>query len=79
MKVTRRPREYQQKLRTELAKQFPDLTFFFAPADIVTQVLNFGLQAPIDVQITGPLPNNAADLQVAQQIRSELNREPGHR
>jgi multidrug efflux pump subunit AcrB len=69
--------KYQQKLRTELARQFPDLTFFFAPADIVTQVLNFGLQAPIDVQITGPLPNNAADLQIAQQIRSELNREPG--
>jgi len=69
--------KYQQRLRIELARQFPDLIFFFAPADIVTQVLNFGLQAPIDVQITGPLPNNAADLQIAQQIRSELNREPG--
>jgi multidrug efflux pump subunit AcrB len=69
--------KYQKILRRELAKQFPDLTFFFAPADIVTQVLNFGLQAPIDVQVTGPLPNAAADLQIAQQIRGELNREPG--
>jgi multidrug efflux pump subunit AcrB len=68
---------YQQTLRTELSKRFPDLNFFFAPADIVTQVLNFGLQAPVDVQVTGPLPNAAADLQIAQDIRGELNREPG--
>ena len=45
---------YQRTLRKELAKKFPQLQFYFAPADIVTQVLNFGLPASIDVQIVGP-------------------------
>jgi multidrug efflux pump subunit AcrB len=47
-----KPTEYYQNiLRRELPKRHPELQFFFAPADIITQVLNFGLQAPIDVQI----------------------------
>jgi multidrug efflux pump subunit AcrB len=69
--------EYQHQLRSELARQFPDLTFFFAPADIVTQVLNFGLQAPIDVQVSGPLGNKDANLKIAQNILAELNHQPG--
>ncbi len=44
-------RGYIRELRTQLNRQFPDLTFFFQPADIVTQILNFGLPSPIDVQI----------------------------
>jgi multidrug efflux pump subunit AcrB len=44
---------YVKELRSELHSQFPDLTFFFQPADIVTQILNFGLPAPIDVQVQG--------------------------
>ena len=40
-----------QKLRKELPQKFPGLTFYFAASDIATQVLNFGLPAPIDVQV----------------------------
>lgn len=45
--------EYIAQLRTELPTRFPELTFFFQPADIVSQILNFGLPAPIDIQIAG--------------------------
>jgi multidrug efflux pump subunit AcrB len=69
--------QYMRQLRQQLPKKFPDLTFFTAPADIVTQVLNFGLQAPIDIQIQGPRPNDAADDHVARQILSEVARLPG--
>ncbi len=47
-------------LRTKLAERFPQATFFFTPADITTQILDFGLPAPIDIQIVG---NNPAQLQ----------------
>ena len=46
--------DYMRTLRRELSRQFPELSFFFAPSDIVTQVLNFGLSAPVDIQIAGP-------------------------
>jgi multidrug efflux pump subunit AcrB len=63
---------YIERLRQELPQQFPGTAFFFEPADIVTQILNFGLPAPIDIQIVGSdMPHNfalAADM--AQQIRS---------
>src|ERR1700681_479347 len=63
---------YVAKQRAELPKAFPATAFFFEPADIVTQILNFGLPAPIDIQIIGTdMPHNfslAAGL--AQQIRS---------
>src|SRR5205823_1814930 len=49
---------YAEKLRTILGKRFPDLTVFFQPADIVSQILNFGLAAPIDVQVVGRDPRN---------------------
>ena len=45
--------EYVHALRSKLSKQFPGLTFYFLPADIVSQILNFGLPAPIDIQIVG--------------------------
>ena len=41
-------------LRRELPRQFPEMQFFFQPADIVNQVLNFGQPAPIDIRVTGP-------------------------
>jgi multidrug efflux pump subunit AcrB len=44
---------YVHDLRIELAKDFPGVTFYFLPADIVSQILNFGLPAPIDIQILG--------------------------
>ena len=45
--------DYVRHLRQELPKQFPGVTFYFLPADMVGQILNFGLPAPIDVQIVG--------------------------
>ncbi len=44
---------YIKRLRRELPARFPGVTFYFQPADIVSQILNFGLPAPIDLQVTG--------------------------
>jgi multidrug efflux pump subunit AcrB len=65
------------RLRAELPREFPGLTFFFQPADIVTQVLNFGLSSPIDVQLTGPLRNQPANFEIARRIAAELRGRPG--
>jgi hypothetical protein len=46
--------EYVERLRAVLARQYPGVTFYVLPVDIVTQILNFGLSAPIDIQIVGP-------------------------
>ena len=46
--------ELVARLRQKLPQQFPQLQFFFQPADIVDQVLNFGQPAPIDVRVSGP-------------------------
>jgi multidrug efflux pump subunit AcrB len=69
--------QYVQKLRKDLAKKFPNETFFFEPADIVSQILNFGLPAPIDVQIAGPLRNQQANLAVAQKLVAKIKGVPG--
>ena len=45
--------KYVHDLRLRLAKEFPGVTFSFLPADIVSQILNFGLPAPIDIQVVG--------------------------
>src|SRR5246500_679871 len=45
--------DYVQRLRMNLAKEFPGVIFAFLPSDIVTQILNFGLPAPIDIQVVG--------------------------
>ncbi|HEY6763162.1 MAG TPA: efflux RND transporter permease subunit, partial [Candidatus Sulfotelmatobacter sp.] len=45
--------EYVHTLRAKLAQEFPGVTFYFLPADIVSQILNFGLPAPVDIQIVG--------------------------
>src|SRR6185369_3600866 len=66
---------YVAKLRTELPKRFPQCTFFFEPADITSQILNFGLPAPIDVQVVGI--NREGNLAVAQKLRREIARVPG--
>jgi multidrug efflux pump subunit AcrB len=68
---------YIRDLRHRLNRQFPDLTFFFQPADIVGQILNFGLPAPIDVQVIGPLANAPANYALAHQIAARLARIPG--
>jgi multidrug efflux pump subunit AcrB len=78
LKENHRPTdEYIKRLRKELPQEFPELTFFFAPPDIVTQVLNFGLSSPIDIQIAGPLPNDAPNAEIARQIMADLRGKPG--
>jgi multidrug efflux pump subunit AcrB len=64
--------DYVQRLREELPKAFPATAFFFEPADIVTQTLNFGLPAPIDIQIVGSdmASNFSLAAGMAEQIRS---------
>ncbi len=69
--------DYIRKLRLRLNQEFPNLTFFFQPADIVGQILNFGLPAPIDVQVVGPLSNAAANYALARQIEARMAHIPG--
>jgi multidrug efflux pump subunit AcrB len=66
--------QYIAKLRQVLPKAFPEDTFYFQAADIVTQILNFGLPAQIDVRTVGYDPN---DLAVAKQLRQRLAAIPG--
>jgi len=67
--------DYVRTLRRELPRQFPGVTFFFQPADMVNQVLNLGLPAPIDVQVVGQ--RRAQNFVVAQQLAREIARIPG--
>jgi multidrug efflux pump subunit AcrB len=62
---------YVKALREDLPRRFPGTQFFFQPADIVTQILNFGIPAPIDVQVVGPdqLGNYALAERLANRIR----------
>ena len=63
---------YVAKLREVLPKKFPNLTFFFQPPDIVSQILNFGLPAPIDIQVAGlnRQENYALATEIAGRIKS---------
>jgi len=67
--------EYVKRLRTELPSRFPKLRFYFESADIVTQILNFGVPAPVDIQVTGV--NRTATYAAAQTIRDQLRQVPG--
>ncbi len=67
--------DYTKRLRHQLRIDFPQATFFFQAADIVSQILNFGLPAPIDVQVIGT--NKAANYSIARQIAEAVNRVPG--
>ncbi|MEH2079019.1 MAG: efflux RND transporter permease subunit [Nostoc sp.] len=64
--------QYVKQLRQNLTAQFPELTFFFQPADIVTQILNFGLPAPIDIQVIGPAKNRRDNYKIANQIQTQI-------
>lgn len=68
---------YKKNLRGELMRRFPELIFFYKPPDIITQVLNFGLSAPVDIQLVGPRRNLAANYEIAKQIRDQLQEIPG--
>jgi len=62
--------EYISRLRTKLAEQFPGTQFFFQPADIVSQILNLGVPAPIDIQLIGRDLDKSYTL--AQQMSNEI-------
>ena len=67
--------EYVQALREQLPRQFPGMTFSFLPADIVSQILNFGAPAPIDLQVRGA--NIEANFAYANRLLSQIRRIPG--
>jgi len=67
--------DYVRQLRAALPSAFPGTEFFFQPADIVSQILNFGAPAPIDVAITGT--NQRANYAFAQTLAQKLRRIPG--
>src|SRR5712672_3363612 len=67
--------EYVNELRDVLPQKYPGVQFFFQPADIVTQILNLGTPAPIDVAVTGA--NQQANYVVAQKLASEMRHIPG--
>ena len=67
--------EYTRQLRKNLTNEFPGVTFYFLPADMVTQILNFGLPAPIDIQVEG---NDVQASRVfADKLLSEFRQVPG--
>ncbi len=66
---------YIRKLRHDLNQAFPGVSFFFQPADIVSQVLNFGLPSPIDIQVVGR--DQEANYHIASEIARQLREVPG--
>jgi multidrug efflux pump subunit AcrB len=67
--------DYRLKLRRELPKLFPGTVFSFLPGDITAKILNFGLPAPIDVQVSGRA--QAANMAYAQQLVARIRKIPG--
>src|ERR1035437_3344947 len=67
--------DYVRELRKTLPREFPGVNFAFLPADIISQILNFGLPAPIDVQVIGP------DIEVnrvyARKLLDQMRQVPG--
>jgi len=66
---------YVRRLRRELPSRFPGVEFFFQPADIVSQILNFGLPAPVDIQIIGA--DMSTNYGIAQKIANQVRQIPG--
>jgi multidrug efflux pump subunit AcrB len=67
--------DYVRNLRVLLPQRFPGVTFYFLPADIVTQILDFGLPSPIDVQVEGS--DVVASQQIAEKLMAKMRRVPG--
>jgi len=67
--------QYVRRLRRELPARFPGVEFFFQPADIVSQILNFGLPAPVDIQVVGA--DMRGNYDIAQKIANRLRQVPG--
>ena len=68
-------RDYMRRIRKELAPEFPGCTLYFQSADIVSQVLNFGTAAPVDLQVEGP--DLGRDQTLASRLRGDLQGIPG--
>jgi multidrug efflux pump subunit AcrB len=68
-------RDYEILLRKHLHEKFPDMSFFFQPANITSQILSFGLPAPIDLQVVGR--NAEANYKIAQKLAARIARIPG--
>ena len=68
-------RDYEVLLRKRLREKFPDMSFFFQPADITSQIVNFGIPAPIDLQIVGR--NVEANYKVAARLAERISHIPG--
>lgn len=67
--------DYIKKLRMRLQKAYPDVLFYFQPADMVTQILNFGIPSQIDVQVQGGAPADAQN--VAKEVQRQMAKVPG--
>jgi len=68
-------RNYEVQLRKRLRERFPDTTFFFEPANITTQILNFGIPAPIDLQVVGR--DTSANYKIARKLADRISHIPG--
>src|SRR6058998_164146 len=66
---------YINDLREKLPQRFPGVQFFFQPADIVTQILNFGTPAPIDVEVTGM--NQRGNYLIGEKLANQFRHIPG--
>jgi CzcA family heavy metal efflux pump len=66
---------YVTRLRKVFAERFPQLTIFFQPADMVSQILNFGLPAPIDIQVVGR--NQTANYPIAKEVAARVAKVQG--
>jgi multidrug efflux pump subunit AcrB len=75
LKEPGRTMEWERTLRQRLRRAFPDENFFFQAANITTQILNFGLPMPIDIQVVGV--NAAENYALARQIRDQVAKIPG--
>jgi multidrug efflux pump subunit AcrB len=69
--------DYLRALRERLRRVYPETTFFFLAPDISTQVLNFGLAAPIDLQVVGPIGSEDQTLLVAEDLAARVAKVPG--
>lgn len=67
--------EWTSRLRRRLHEKFPGMVFFFQPANITNQILNFGLPAPVDIQVVGR--DSRATYPIARRIQAMLERVPG--
>jgi multidrug efflux pump subunit AcrB len=71
-----RPSErYVEEMRRELPKRFPGVEFFFQPADMVTQILNFGMPSALDVKITGS--DTRVNYDIAAKLKKQIEMIPG--